>query len=90
MTLAEQIEEVLQYIEEGPWHWADFDLIMIYLDDLGYSTEEFTRKEIVQELDKQADHHKLILDSKTTINVWATRPGLKTENILREYLETIS
>ncbi len=89
MTLSEQIEEVLQYIEGGPYHWADFDLIMIYLSDSGYSTEDFTTEEIIKELDSQADRHKLILDSKTTINIWATRP-LKTENILQEYLEIIS
>lgn len=93
MTLAEQVEEVLWGIDQGPWHWADYDLILIYLDDLGYNelpySKLFTKDELMEELDRQAYRHKLIISSKETVNVWATRPRMKTTDILQEYIEII-
>ncbi len=93
MTLAEQVKEVLEGIDQGPWHWADYDLILIYLDDLGYNglpySKLFTKDELMEELDRQAYRHKLIISSKETVNVWATRPGMKTTDILQEYIEII-
>ena len=91
MTLSEQVKEVLWGIDQGPWHWADYDLILIYLDDLGYDgspdSQLFTKDELMEELDRQAYRHKLIISSKETVDVWATRPGMKTTDILQEYIE---
>jgi len=86
MTLAEQIGEILNEIDLGPWHWADLDLILVYLEDTyGYDPKDIP--EIKMELNKQAHHHKIRLRRKKTIHVWATRPDIVSTDILQEYLE---
>lgn len=83
-TIQAQVKEILEYIDGGPWHWADWDLILIYYgDDFGFNRRDISL--IRKELDKQAYHHELRI-GRTTIHVWATRPEIETFTILQEYL----
>ena len=88
MTIAEKVADVLSEVDRGPWHWADFDLILMYLNDT-YGYEPKSIPTIKRELNKQAYRHRLILSEtkKTVIYVWATRKDIKTTDILQEYLE---
>lgn len=94
MTIKEQVAEVLNLVDGGPWHWADLDLILLYFnDDYGYDKDDIPA--IQEELDKQAYHHIIRVPEVTrkgvarlkTIHVWATRPEIKASDIKKEYLE---
>lgn len=95
MTLSEKIQEVLDLVDGGPWHWADLDLLLIYLDDGGYEYDKEDIPAIMEELDKKAYHHivrvkevnRMGVAKIKSFHVWATRPEITTETIKKEYLE---
>ena len=84
MNLTEQVKEVLEAIDGGPWHWADFDLILIYMDDFGYDQKDHWA--LIEELNKQAYYHRIMVD-KYPIGIWATREDITDDQIIQDIIE---
>ena len=85
-TIRAQVKEILQYIDGGPWHWADWDLVLMYMADCGYDTSKEVQPEIVNQLDIQAYCHSVLIpeiDPKPK-TVWATRPEITTQKIVED------
>ena len=57
--MPEQVREILGYIDGGPFKWADFDLILIYLADAGYEYDKKYHPYLKEELNAQAKYIKL-------------------------------
>lgn len=56
LRMEDEIAEILGYIAGGPFKWADFDLILIYLADAGYEYDKRFYPYLKEQLDSKAKH----------------------------------
>lgn len=85
LHLRDAVSETLKYIDGGPFKWADFDLILIYLADDGYEYGKEYYPYIKEQLNSQAKH--IILPDMPELyvggeeEVWATDISIDLERI---------